>query len=251
MGVEHFVVGIMHAGAVHAGSFYFYVRFVAGINDFFIVAGAHEDDGRLIRKVGDEVQRSLHRVEIPLSAGIHNQGVGGCRRGGFGGECPCIGLCDAFEFSAWKGDGAFVDGHVIGFPVFQHVVVRVDGGDGVAHDDGMEVESVGEPADDVQLVFMGCGLCHARRRAWTGILVGRDIGACVIIWNLCVVAFRPIGPAFRGACGDAQVEAVYQTVCAGLVDADHSRIVHNGLFFEKERQVCVGVDVFRIGRNGY
>ena len=123
MGVEHFAVGIVHLGLVHAFSADDDVGFVAEIDDFLVFSLGHVDDGLLIAPVRNEVESALESVEVAVSIAVNGE-VGGIR-GTFllRGEFPLT-LGDAGEVSAYED--TFIHGHIIFVAVFEKVVVGID-----------------------------------------------------------------------------------------------------------------------------
>lgn len=172
VGVEGLVVGIVYEHAVAAFAPQVHVLFVAEIDQLLIVAVGDEYFPFLGTEIGYEIHGSLHGAEVTAAVGAHREepsaGFGGMATGR---EPPRLRIVDAGKFARGEVEHLFVDGDVVAFAVFEQVVVRVDGGPIAVDDDGVEAESVGEAADDGQLV-RPCRVANGRARWGSGAGIG-------------------------------------------------------------------------------
>ena len=201
MRVEDFVIGIMHHDFVAIFAEECYVCLVAKVDDLLVIAVFDEDCRALRSIIGDEINRSLHGIEIACSVAADDQPLRtGGRRRLFGRKGPAGFTADSGKAAAGDGQDIRIDLHVIGFVVFEEIVVRIDGRCIAVNDDGVKMKRVREAADNRQLIIVRRGQCRPGRCAGFGVGVCETAGN-VLIGNLCVGNLRLVG--FRRPRRDA------------------------------------------------
>ena len=239
--VEHFVVGVMHAGDVRAGAEDGDMGLVAHVHDLLIVAGHHADDDGCGGEVRNQVQGALQRGKVPGAGGIHHEGVRERRRRL---------LCREGPFPRLRREDSLVNAHSILVPILQHIVVRVDDRGVAAHEHRMEMERVREPADDRELVLRRRGLGRSGRRTGHGVPVRRHEIPAIVVRNLGIVDVRRVGPALRRPRRHGQVQTVHAFAAAEVIDPDPALMADGRRLAEGERQMGVHIDPFRPLRRG-
>lgn len=172
VGVECFIVGVMYQYAVSIFPLKKNVFFISEVDQVFIVPVVDKNAPRLRTEIGYEIHCSLYGTEVSAPVMVYDKVVSGGFRCVFtGAESPCLTIVNAGELSFFRGENFFVDGYVVTFPVFQQIVVRIDGSTIAVDDNRIKVKSVGKTSYDCQLIRSG-RIAYSCARWSPGLCVG-------------------------------------------------------------------------------
>ena len=244
VGIKHLVVRIVNQYPLATLALDGDKPLVAEIHQFLVVAVLHHDAIAVLsrgNRVGDKVQCALNGREVAFAVGRdcqQSQVAVGCLF--LRAERPALFPLDAVEAL----DHTLVDGDVIVVAILQHVMMQIDGQLPAVGDDGVEMEAIGEAADDVELIAARVPRIHARGCASLGVAVG-DVLRLISIRYGRILCRRIIRLTLCRPRRNTHVQAVDQLACLLVIDRDKAPLSDRGVITHRHRQVSVNIHIRR------
>ena len=186
-----------------------HISLIPEINQFFIIAVFHgygNTFGFRRKEIRYEVHRSLQSREIAHSIGRNYQLFDilvGCLFLGF--KTPSFLSLDAFKSINYS----LIDGYGIFVTVFHHIVVKINRGFVAMYDDGIEMERIAKPPDDVPLPIADSGFGGSRRSIRHRVSIRDDL-ILIYIRSGRINGIEILGLSLSGTSRYAEVEFIYQ-----------------------------------------
>ncbi len=221
MRIEDFVVRIKYDYFVLILTKDSNVGFVAEIDYLLIHTILDENSDALRIAVWNKIHGSLNSIEVPGAIGTDCNFAGINRRRSFSSaEFPAIDSNNPFETAIRQSQHSWINLNIIGFVIFQKIVVRIDGCGVVADNHWVKMEPIGKATDDSQLIIIRSGKRSAGWRSRFCIGIG-EAPRNVFVWDRRI---RRRGRRSRlgRTRRDAQVQSINQTIIRCIVNANLS-----------------------------